>query len=284
MQWRKPLKTLYLLWIAFIFQGEGTRVSSEIDGQNSMPKAFVTLNRLLRPFLCALVLFFPLGSGAEEPAAQGGEVSASAESSDEVAEGSAPAADQSAEAARQRIDKFHGFLLEIMKEAEALGFEGRAKRLQELLPGYIDQDYMAQKALGRKWRKLTDEQQKDLMEAFGVLNVYSYADRFNGYSGEQFETLSSAINEQGDAKVDSQVVLTEGDPVRLLYRMHLVEGRWFVKDVYLNGSVSEMALRRSEYSSILKAEGFDALLVAIWAKSDSMMRDDMAASKGISKE
>jgi len=259
-------------------------VSSEIDEQNSMPKAFVILNRLLRPFLCALVLFFSLGSGAEEPAEQAGEVSASEKGAGKVAEGSGNAADQSAEAARQRIDEFHGFLLEIMKEAEVLGFEGRAKRLQELLPGYIDQNYMAQKALGRKWRKLTDEQKKDLLEAFGVLNIYSYADRFNGYSGEQFETVSSDIDEQGDAKVDSQVVLTEGDPVRLLYRMHLVEGRWFVKDVYLNGRVSEMALRRSEYSSILKAEGFDALLVAIWAKSDLMMKDDMTASKGTSKE
>ena len=248
------------------------------DGQNAMIKVFVMPigpTRLLLHLVLVLVvsvLWVPLRSSAEETADGVGELSAIAESS------------VSAEDARRRIDEFHESLLGIMKVAGALGFEGRAKRLQELLPAYIDQNYMAKKTLGRKWKRLTPQQQKDFLEAFYVLNVYSYADRFNGYTGEKFETLSSELDAQGDTKVESQVVITDGDPVRLLYRMHVVDGRWFVKDVYLNGSVSEMALRRSEYASILKTEGFDALLVALWAKSDAMMKDDMAASKAISTE
>lgn len=242
----------------------GRSVALGLDGHNNMLKV-AAMPMLLLYVLCLSVFFTPWGSSAEEAEA--------------VAESAL-----SAEAAGQKIDEFHAELLEIMKEAESLGFDGRAQRLQALLPDYIDQNYMGRKALGRKWKKLTPEQQKNFLEAFGVLNVYSYADRFNGYSGEQFEILSSVLDEKGDAKVKSQVVLVDADPVRLLYRLHVVDGHWSVKDVYLNGSVSEMALRRSEYTSILKAKGFDALLAAIWAKSDSMMKDDMAGPKVTSEE
>jgi phospholipid transport system substrate-binding protein len=39
-----------------------------------------------------------------------------------------------------------------------------------------------------------------------------------------------------------------------------------VFDVYLDGSVSELALRRSEFTSIVKRQNLDALLVALDAK------------------
>ena len=49
--------------------------------------------------------------------------------------------------------------------------------------------------------------------------------------------------------------------------MRRVNGRWKIVDVYLDGTVSELALRRSEFSSIVKRESFDALIEAIDAKT-----------------
>jgi phospholipid transport system substrate-binding protein len=56
------------------------------------------------------------------------------------------------------------------------------------------------------------------------------------------------------------------DDVQLNYRLIEKNGEWRVIDVYLNGTVSELALRRSEYSSALKREGFDELLASIETK------------------
>jgi len=39
-----------------------------------------------------------------------------------------------------------------------------------------------------------------------------------------------------------------------------------IVDVYLDGTVSELALRRSEFVSIVKRQNLDALLVALDAK------------------
>ena len=55
----------------------------------------------------------------------------------------------------------------------------------------------------------------------------------------------------------------DGDDVELNYRMRQLDGRWKIIDVYLDGIVSELALRRSEFSGIARREDFDALIAAI---------------------
>ena len=49
-----------------------------------------------------------------------------------------------------------------------------------------------------------------------------------------------------------------------------VEDRWRIIDVYLNGTISELALRRSEYSSLIKREGFASLLAALDKRIDDL--------------
>ena len=41
-------------------------------------------------------------------------------------------------------------------------------------------------------------------------------------------------------------------------------------DVYLNGTVSELALRRSEYSTVLKRDGFEKLIETIDDKTQEI--------------
>jgi phospholipid transport system substrate-binding protein len=61
-----------------------------------------------------------------------------------------------------------------------------------------------------------------------------------------------------------------GEDVTLDYRMREVGGRWKIIDIYLTGTVSELALRRSEYSSLIKREGFKALLAALDERIESL--------------
>jgi phospholipid transport system substrate-binding protein len=58
--------------------------------------------------------------------------------------------------------------------------------------------------------------------------------------------------------------------VKLDYRLRAADGDWKIVDVYLNGTVSELALRRSEYSSLIKREGLEALLAALDEHIDSL--------------
>ena len=161
------------------------------------------------------------------------------------------------------VETLHSELLGVMKEAADLGYQGRFDRLSPVLGELFDIPFMAEKSVGRHWRKANEDDRERLLDTFGRFTVANYAGRFNGYSGQQFETLGAEPSIHGTVVVQTQLVETDGDIVQLNYRLRPVNGNWKIIDVYLNGTVSELALRRSEYSSLIRREGFGALLTAL---------------------
>jgi phospholipid transport system substrate-binding protein len=161
------------------------------------------------------------------------------------------------------VERLHTELLGVMKSAEELGYRGRFERLQPVLNELFDIAFMAKKSVGRHWKKVEEADRERLLATFGRFTVANYAGRFSDYSDQQFETLKTEPSTHGTTLVHSQLVQPGGDTVFLNYRLRPVESGWRIIDVYLNGTVSELALRRSEYSSLIKREGFDALLSAL---------------------
>ena len=51
-----------------------------------------------------------------------------------------------------------------------------------------------------------------------------------------------------------------------------VRGHWKIEDVYLDGTVSQLAVRRSEFTAILRAEGPDGLLSKLKNQSDGLLK------------
>lgn len=161
------------------------------------------------------------------------------------------------------IDALHAVLLDVMKNAETLGYEGRAEKLTPAIPKYYDVAFMAEKSVGRYWNKASSSDRERFLDTFLRFMVANYAGQFDGYSGQHFETLSEEPARMDTMLVKSRLVDPNGDDVELNYRMREVDGTWKVIDVYLDGTVSELALRRSEFSGIVKRENFDGLIAAI---------------------
>ncbi len=164
------------------------------------------------------------------------------------------------------VERLHDTLTTAMKQAESLGYQGRFDLIAPAVASAIDQTFMAQKSIGRHWKKLSEEEQQRWLKSFGDLTVANYAGRFKGYSGERF-TLDGEQDAPRDTKlVKTTLVLPNDDDVTLNYRLHETEGGWRIIDVYMNGTVSELSLRRSEYSSTVKREGFEKLITAVEEK------------------
>jgi len=161
------------------------------------------------------------------------------------------------------VDQLQAELLLVMKESEALGFEGRYERLAPVLERCFDISFMAQKSVGRYWRTASEEERAHLMGTFRRYLISNYAGRFTGYSGQQFETLGDEPALRDTVLVRTQIVDPDDDPVLLDYRLREVDGNWKIIDVYLNGTVSELALRRSEYSTVIQRDGMVGLLSAL---------------------
>jgi phospholipid transport system substrate-binding protein len=166
-------------------------------------------------------------------------------------------------AATRVIDQLHATLLRVMKESEALGFEGRYRQLTPVLEQCFDISFMAEKSVGRYWRTASEEERARLQVTFHRYLISNYAGRFTGYSGQQFETLGDEPALRNTVLVRTQIVDPDDDPVLLDYRLREMDGGWKIIDVYWNGTVSELALRRSEYSTVIQRDGMDGLLSAL---------------------
>ncbi len=170
------------------------------------------------------------------------------------------------------IETFHAGLLQIMKDAKTLGFDGRSDRLAPLMRETFDLEFMASKTVGRHWKKLSEEDKARWAETFARFTTANYAGRFTGFTGEEFVTLGVEDAARGTRNVLTKIVVPDGEDVHLNYRVIERDGVWKVIDVYLNGTASELALRRSEYSSALKREGFAFLMASIESKIEDMRK------------
>jgi phospholipid transport system substrate-binding protein len=164
------------------------------------------------------------------------------------------------------VEAFHAGLLEIMKNAKTLGFQGRVDKLEPLMAKTFDLDFMASKTVGRHWATLSAADKKRWIETFTRFTTANYAGRFTGFTGEEFVTLGVEDAARDTRLVRTKIVVPNDETVELNYRVMLRDGHWRVIDVYLNGKVSELALRRSEYASALKRDGFDQLVTSVETK------------------
>lgn len=175
------------------------------------------------------------------------------------------------------VERFHAGLLEIMKQAEELGFQGRVDALRPLMAKTFDLGFMASKTVGGHWRKLSAEDKKRWSDVFAQFSTANYAGRFTGFKGEQFVTLGVEDAARNTRMVLTRIVVPNDKDVELNYRLlETAEGEWKVIDVYLDGTVSELALRRSEYASALKRQGFENLVAAVQTKIESLKADGQA--------
>jgi phospholipid transport system substrate-binding protein len=165
---------------------------------------------------------------------------------------------------RAVVDRLHEALLDSMRSAAQSSFEERREVLRAVLFESFDFPFMAEKSAGRYWRDLDGDQRLALTAALTELALSNYAARFNEYDGERFEIVGADAAAYETVLVRSRIVQKGGTVTRLDYRLRSKgAGLARIVDVFLNGTVSELAMRRAEYSSVIKREGFDVLLAAL---------------------
>ena len=164
-----------------------------------------------------------------------------------------------ADSATQLIEKLHAELLTVMKQANELGYEGRYQRLDPIVTSSYDLPFIAKFVMGRQWKTLSAEQKSEFVKTFTKLSIAIYAANFSGYSGERFKTISNEELRKGRLLVKSVLVRSSGGEVTLDYVLHQKENRWRIINAIAEG-VSDLSLKRADYSSYLKKKGFDGLL------------------------
>jgi phospholipid transport system substrate-binding protein len=158
------------------------------------------------------------------------------------------------------VEAFYAVLLAVMKQATSLGFEGRYRRLQPAIEAAFNLPLMIRLAVGPQWNSLAPAQQGRLLEAFRRFTVGTYASRFDGYEGEHFEVTGEAPSPSGGTLVQTRLVPPKNDPVELNYLLRQGDAGWQIIDVFLSGTISQLATWRAEFTSVLRRDGADGLV------------------------
>jgi phospholipid transport system substrate-binding protein len=170
------------------------------------------------------------------------------------------------------IRTFYGALLEAMKGAAAhWPVRARYEKLEAPVRRAFDLPAMTRIAVGPAWPSIPAEEQSALLEEFARMTVATYANRFDGYSGERFEVEPTSQARGDNRIVRSRLVQANGEPVVLNYLTHLSSDDWKAIDVYLNGTISELATRRSEFTAILRSGGPASLVASLRQRADKLL-------------
>ncbi|MEZ5647648.1 MAG: ABC transporter substrate-binding protein [Alphaproteobacteria bacterium] len=174
----------------------------------------------------------------------------------------------------QVIDGLHQTLLQAMQNAKTLHFRGRYDLLAPVVTRTFDLPRMAQVAVGRYWANLNENQRTHLKDIFSQFTAAEYATRFSGYSGQKFTILGETESERGSRLVKTTIGKPGDDPVEIVYlMMQDSEQNWRVVDVFLKGTISQLAEKRSQYVAVLDRQGFQGLITALEAKLKELAND-----------
>ena len=168
------------------------------------------------------------------------------------------------------INGLNAHLLATMKQAQSLGVQGRYNSLSPVLAKTYDIPSMTRMAVGPNWEALQPAQKAALTDAFSRMMIATYAKRFDGFSGETFK-ITEVTDRATDKMVKTQIIQSNGKPVPINYLMRKSGPEWKVVDVYLDGTISELASRRAEFTSILKSGGPDALIASLRKQGDRLL-------------
>ena len=177
------------------------------------------------------------------------------------------------EGARHIIDQFHGSLLAVMKQADKSGVKARYQVLEPEIAKRFNLRLMIALATGKYWRTAGKDTREQLTKAFHRFSAATYASRFSGYSGQTFKTLDVSTGPRKTELVRTEIRRPDDKPVPLTYVTRMARAGWRIVDVLIDDGISELAVRRSEYRSVLKSDGVDGLIRLLDQKTAKLLKE-----------
>ena len=159
-------------------------------------------------------------------------------------------------------------LLTVMHAGRAMPFEKRFDQLAPAVENAFELDTILQVSVGAFWATLPDDQKAALQAAFRRYTIASYVNSFDKYNGQRFEVSPNLRDlPNGEAEVNTQIIPSSGDPHALDYVMRQTPRGWRAVDVLLDGTISRVAVQRSDFRGILNHGGAEALAKSLLEKT-----------------
>jgi phospholipid transport system substrate-binding protein len=154
--------------------------------------------------------------------------------------------------ARQPVAELHEALESSMHMGRGVPFQQRFDRLAPVIDRVFNLDAILQTSVGLRWTSLDDAARRSLFTVFRAFTVASYTANFDNDGGEKFDILPQTRGSGSDVIIETKLIATNGEPIRIDYVMRNGgAGGWRIVDVLLDGSISRVAVQRSDFRSLL---------------------------------
>ena len=160
-------------------------------------------------------------------------------------------------------------LITVMKAGSAsTPFQQRFSMLAPIVDAVFNLPAILQVSVGPSWSSLPPDQQQALLAAFRRYTVASYINSFDSYGGQQFDIQPQPKSlPGGEQLVQTRIVSQSGSSHELDYVMRDEGGSWHVVDVLADGSISRVAVQRSDFRRLLARGGGPALVDSLQQKT-----------------
>jgi len=133
----------------------------------------------------------------------------------------------------------------------------RRRLLEDVIAARFDYAEMSKRALAASWTPLTPAERSEFVGLFKSFLSDRYAEKIEGYSGEQVRYVSERI-EGNYAEVRTELRSSKVE-IPMDYRLFLKEGRWHAYDIIVDG-VSLVRNYRSQFEKIIRAGSYQELV------------------------
>ena len=161
-------------------------------------------------------------------------------------------------------------LLSVMRAGRATPFATRVQTLQPLVQQAFDLPQILQSSVGLRWASFTAQQRQDLLASFTQFTVATWVANFDSYDGETFQVSPELRAIGADQVVQTKIVPRTGDATRLDYVMRNTGGAWKAVDILVDGSISRVAVQRSDFRTLLRSGDPAPLINNLRSKAASL--------------
>ena len=168
------------------------------------------------------------------------------------------------------IAAFNAALLAGMRAGRAAPFASRAAALRPSVERAFDLPAILQASVGPRFAGFTEVARRTLLDAFTAFTVATWAGNFDTHGGETFEVSPQTRAIGDDQVVSTRIVPATGEPTRLDYVMRKGANGWKAIDILLNGTISRVAVQRSDFRALVAGGDPAPLLASLRARAASL--------------
>ena len=166
------------------------------------------------------------------------------------------------------VVNLHEVLLTAMKSEKSLGHAGRIDIIRNVVSESFNFPLISKVVLGEKWKALSHEDKQEFVSVMRSLSISTYAHHFSNYSGQKF-VIVERKSRNNSLSLSASLLSDNGDRTSLKYLLRKNTEGWLIVNVISEG-VSDLALKKAEYSYIMEKDGIKSLLRQLTTKIEAL--------------